>query len=160
MEDKITIIEGPPPTFETVAEGWVLGLNEGLNLAEIVVTRLRTFNGPALVERCHRAWRNQQSIQLEFRTSEGLERQAPIVAARYVELEDGHLLVLWLRLVEEGVELELGYDEDDILGEEIEDEDFENSDFENTDLEDSDLEDGDMDDSDLEDDNSSFPDLT
>jgi hypothetical protein len=113
MDDKITIIEGPPPTFEAVSDGWVLGLNEGPNLAEIAVTRLRTFNGPALVERCYRAWHNQQSIQLEFRTPEGLERQAPIVAARHVDIDEGHLLVLWLRLVDEEIGFELDYEDDD-----------------------------------------------
>jgi hypothetical protein len=112
MEDKITIIEGPPPTFEAVNESWVLGLNESPTLGEIAVTRLRTFNGPALVERCHRAWRNQQSIHLEFRTPEGLQQQAPIVAARYMETEEGHLLILWVRLTDEEVELELGYEDD------------------------------------------------
>ena len=122
MEDKITIIEGPPPTFEAVTDGWVLGLNESSNLAEIAVTRLRTFNGPALVERCHRAWRHQQSINLEFRTPEGLERQAPIVAARYVELDEGQLLILWVRLEDGDVKLELGYDDD--LGEENDDPDY------------------------------------
>ncbi len=112
MDDKITIIEGPPPTFETVAEGWVLGLNEGTKLGSIAVTRLRTFNGPALVERCHRAWHNQQTIQLEYRSSDGLENQTPIVAARSIETEEGHLLELWLRMVDDDVELQLGYDDD------------------------------------------------
>jgi hypothetical protein len=112
MEDKITIIEGPPPTFEAVNDSWVLGLNESPTLGEIAVTRLRTFNGPALVERCHRAWRNHQPIHLEFRTPEGLQQQAPIVAARYLETEEGHLLVLWVRLTDEEVELELGYEDD------------------------------------------------
>ncbi|HSF80162.1 MAG TPA: hypothetical protein VLA49_02950 [Anaerolineales bacterium] len=119
MEDKITIIEGPPPTFELVTEGWVLSLNESPSLSNMVVTRVRTFNGPSLVERCHKAWRNQQPIYLEYRTSEGLDHQAPIVAARYVEVEDGHLLILWLRLSDEEVELELGYEDD--LGDENED---------------------------------------
>jgi hypothetical protein len=112
MEDKITIIEGPPPTFEAVAEGWVLGLNESPTLAHIAVTRLRTFNGPSLVERCYRAWRHKQAIHLEFRTLEGLESQAPIVAARSVEVEEGHLLILWVRLAEDEISLELGYDDD------------------------------------------------
>jgi hypothetical protein len=92
MDDKITIIEGPPPTFEAVNDGWVSGLNEGTNFGEIAVTRLRTFNGPALVERCHRAWRHGQPIQLEFKNTDGLQQQAPIVAARFVEAEEGHLL--------------------------------------------------------------------
>ena len=112
MDDKITIIEGPPPTFEAVNEGWVLGLNEGSNLGDIVVTRLRTFNGPALVERCHRAWRNRMPINLEFRNADGLQQQAPIVAARYVETDEGHLLILWIRVSNDEVQLELGYEDD------------------------------------------------
>ena len=100
MEDKITIIEGPPPTFEAVADGWVSGLNESARFGHIAVTRLRTFNGPSLVERCYRAWHQQQNIHLEFRTSDGLESEAPIVAARSVEVEEGHLLILWVRLAD------------------------------------------------------------
>ncbi len=112
MEEKITIIEGPPPTFESVADGWVLGLSESPNLSEIVVTRLRTFNGPELVERGHRAWRHQQPICLEYRTQDGLQEQALIVAARHIETEEGHLLVLWIRLADDGIELQFGYDDD------------------------------------------------
>lgn len=112
MDDKITIIEGPPPTFEAVSEGWALGLNESPSLGDIAVTRLRTFNGPALIERCHRAWRHQQTIYLEFRSTDGMERMAPIVAARYVDVDEGHLLLLWVRLTDDEVELELGYDDD------------------------------------------------
>lgn len=119
MEDKITIIEGPPPTFEIAPEGWVLGLNESPSLSDVVVTRLRTFNGPSLVERCHRAWRNNHSIQLEYRSDDGLLQQAPIVAARYVDVDDGQLLVLWLRLVDEAIELEIDYDDD--FGDETDD---------------------------------------
>lgn len=112
MDDKITIIEGPPPTFEEVNDGWVMGLSESLNLGEFVVTRLRTFNGPALVERCHRAWHHQQPIHLEYRDADGLQEQAPIVAARHVETDEGHLLILWVRMVDEGIELQFGYDDD------------------------------------------------
>lgn len=119
MDDRITIIEGPPPTFEAVDDGWVLGLNESPSMGQIAVTRLRTFNGPALVERCHRAWRNQQPINLEYRTVDGLEEQAPIVAARYIDTESGHVLVLWVRMTDEEVELELGYEDD--YGDEDED---------------------------------------
>lgn len=112
MEDKITIIEGPPPTFEAITDGWALGLGEGPHLADIAVTRLRTFNGPSLVERCYRAWHNKQTINLEYRTPEGLQNQAPIVAARYVDVEEGQLLLLWVRLVDDQVELELGYEDE------------------------------------------------
>jgi hypothetical protein len=88
-------------------------------LGNIVVTRLRTFNGPALVERCHRAWHNRQSIHLQYRTPEGLEQETPIVAARTLEVDEGHLLELWLRLLDDDVELQLGYEDD--LGDEAED---------------------------------------
>jgi hypothetical protein len=113
MEEKITIIEGPPPTFEEVNDNWVLGLSESPYLGEIAVTHLRTFNGPALVERCHRAWRSQQPINLEYKTSDGLEQHAPIVAARHVETEDGDVLILWVRLTSDEAELELGYEIED-----------------------------------------------
>ena len=111
-DEKITIIEGPPPTFEFINDGWAMGLNEGPYLAEIALTRLRTFNGPSLVERCYRAWHKNQNIQLEYRSSDGLEETAPIVAARTLETVDGQVLLLWVRLPGSEVELELGYDED------------------------------------------------
>lgn len=97
MDDKITIIEGPPPTFETVGDGWVLGLNEGPSLYQIALTRLRTFNGPALIERCNKAWRRQNTINLEYRSLDGLESYAPILAARAMQLDEGQMLLLWVR---------------------------------------------------------------
>ena len=112
MENKITIIEGPTPTFERIPELWVHGLSDGTSQSEMVITRLRTFNGPALVERCHRAWRNQKDIQLEYRTSDGLNAEVPIVAARNLETEEGDMLLLWLRLNDDSVELEIGYDDE------------------------------------------------
>jgi hypothetical protein len=127
IEDKITIIEGPPPTFEAVTDGWVLGISEGVTLADIAMTRVRTFKGAALVERCHRAWRHQQPIYLEFRSEDGLQQQAPIVAARHVETDDGDMLLLWIRLSSDEVELELHYGADD-LDDEI-DLDFDENEF-------------------------------
>ena len=111
-DEKITIIEGPPPTFDIVHDGWALSLNESPSLAEVAVTRLRTFNGPELIERCHRAWHKQHGISLEYRGSDGLKKEAPIIAARYVDAEDGQLLILWVRLAEGEVEIELGYEDD------------------------------------------------
>ena len=123
MEDKITIIEGPTPTFEIIPEGWVLGLTETPSLTDVAITRLRTFNGPELVERCHRAWRHNETIHLEYRGEDGLEQRAPIVAARYVEAEEAHLLLLWVRLVNEGVEIELDLD-DSNLEDDYEDDEY------------------------------------
>jgi hypothetical protein len=88
-------------------------LNESPVLSEIAVTRLRTFNGPALVERCHRAWRKQEPIHLEYRSSDGMPASAPIIAARYLETDEGQLLVLWVRLHQDETELEIDFDDDD-----------------------------------------------
>jgi len=113
MEDKITIIEGPPPTFEAVNDGWALSLNESNLLTNVALTRLRTFNGPGLLERCHRAWRHQTTIHLEYRGVDGLESQAPILAARTVEVDDGQVLLLWVRQEIDEEQLEAGFDDDE-----------------------------------------------
>jgi hypothetical protein len=110
--EKITIIEGPPPTFEQIPELWVHGLSDGAIQSDMVMTRLRTFNGPTLLDRCNRAWQNHQDIQLEYRTMDGLETEVPIVAARNLATDEGDMLLLWLRLPDDSIELEIGYDDD------------------------------------------------
>jgi hypothetical protein len=112
MDDKITIIEGPPPNFEDVHEDWPLGLYDSPTLHKLALTRLRTFNGPALVERCYRAWCKQQTIQLEFRAADGLIHKTPIVASRAMEMAEGQLILLWVRLTEQEALLELGAEDD------------------------------------------------
>lgn len=96
-DDKITIIEGPTPVFERSIDAWAYSLNEGPLLYNTAITRLRTFNGNALVERCHNAWSKQQSIFLHYRNEIGLEEKTPIVAARALETDDGNVLLLWVR---------------------------------------------------------------
>ncbi|MCX6070881.1 MAG: hypothetical protein NTU91_08500 [Chloroflexi bacterium] len=113
-QPKITIIEGPPPTFEAATEAWLLGLTEGLALSQVAVCRVRTANGPQLVERCYRAWRDGQSISLEYRAEDGLAQQAPIVAARWTEVPDGHVLLLWVRLEEAEIEVDLDFGGEDL----------------------------------------------
>jgi hypothetical protein len=112
MEDKITIIEGPTPVFEPVQDGWALGLNETRQFSITALTRLRTFNGPALVERCYRCWSQRQPITLQYRDETGLEANAPILAARSIETDDGHMLLLWLHLERDDMELEIDADDD------------------------------------------------
>ncbi|NOY98229.1 MAG: hypothetical protein GXP40_03355 [Chloroflexi bacterium] len=113
MDNKITIIEGPPPVFEPIQDGWALGLNEGPNLLVTALTRLRTFNGPELVERCYRAWHDKTPIHLHYRNDMGLEQQAPILAARSVDTDDGHVLLLWIYLDQEKVEFEIDHGDDE-----------------------------------------------
>lgn len=113
MEEKITIIEGPTPTFEIIPDIWVYGLVEGSFDYEVVATRLRTFDGTELIDRCYRAWENQQTINLEYRTPEGLPAEVPIVAARNMQTEEGDVLVLWVRFPGDSVEFGMDYDDDD-----------------------------------------------
>ncbi len=70
---------------------------------------------PGLVERCYRAWHAHKTIYLEYRSSEGLTRQAPILAARWSEIPEGHLLSMWVRLDPDDFDVEIyfGYEDDD-----------------------------------------------
>jgi len=122
MDKKITIIDGPPPTFELVNDLWPMSLVEGSEQVEVAKTTLRASNGAALVERCHRAWRKRQPIQLEFRSQDGLKQEAPIVAAQYKTTKDGDILWLWLRFASDGIELAMAY-EDDVDDEDDDDND-------------------------------------
>lgn len=128
MEDrKITIIEGPTPTFEVVYDTWANGIVDGASLASVAVTRLRTANGHSLVERCYRAWDRKDSINLEFRGSDGLPQEVPIVAAQAAETDEGEMILLWVRLSERDLVVDFVYEDD----EEFDDfDDFDDDDFE------------------------------
>lgn len=113
MDNKITIIEGPTPTFEPVQDGWALGLNETRQFSVTALTRLRTYNGPALVERCYRAWKSNEAIKLHYRDEAGLEAMAPILAARSVQTDEGQVLLLWLHVERDDMELEIDSEDDE-----------------------------------------------
>lgn len=127
MDDKITIIEGPIPIFEDVNDGWAVGLNEGPYLYDLALTRLRSFNGAALVERCHRTWSKNAAMFLHYKNELGLEEQAPIMAARTMETQNGDLLLLWIRREPEDIEFEFDIGETDDDEDDIFDEDDEGS---------------------------------
>jgi hypothetical protein len=122
MNNKITIIEGPTPNFDSVEtdfilgiNGWTAGLSEGPYLYDTARTTLRTFNGEALLDRCHKAWARKLTMYLEYRDMIGMKKEVPIVAARTVDAEDGHLLILWVRQdPEEFEEIEDDIDFDDV----------------------------------------------
>ena len=97
MDDKNTIIEGPTPEFAQAPDAWAMGIYEGPGQHDLVFTRLRTFNGQALVERCYRAWKTQGGMVLEYRDELGITQTKPIVAIRSVAIEDGQVLLMWLR---------------------------------------------------------------
>lgn len=126
MDNKITIIEGPTPSFDSVESdflmginGWTAGLSEGPYLYDTARTTLRTFNGEALIERCHKAWTNKTTMFLEYRDPVGLKKEVPIIAARTVDTDDGDLLILWVRTDPEE------YDEEEDFGIDFDDTDLE-----------------------------------
>jgi hypothetical protein len=106
IDQKITIIEGPPPVFELVHDQWANTIIDSPFNADVAVTKLRTFNGSALVERCYNTWSEKESMNLEFKDTSGLVMEVPIVAARTIDGDDGELLLLWVRLPHEEVELD------------------------------------------------------
>ncbi len=113
MNEQITIIDGPPPVFEHVDDAWAMGLNESPHVLVPALTWLRTMNGNALVERCHRAWREHGHIHLHYKNDMGLQQAAPSTAARNVETADGQVLLLWVYLDREQVEYEVDDGDDD-----------------------------------------------
>lgn len=128
MDDKITIIEGPPPVFEDTNDGWAIGLNESPMLYDTIFTQVRTFNGPALVERCHHAWKLNSTIFLHYKNDMGMEEKAPIVAARSLETDDGQVLLLWVRQLPTFEELQEFMEDSDS------DDEFDFDDFSDDDL--------------------------
>jgi hypothetical protein len=122
MDNKITIIEGPTPNFDSVesdfvigVNGWTAGLSEGPYLFDTARTTLRTFNGKALIERCHNAWAQNATMYLEYRDPIGMKKEVPIVAARAIDSEKGDMLVLWVRReLDESEEPDIDVDFDDM----------------------------------------------
>jgi hypothetical protein len=113
MAEKITIIEGPTPEFREVSGLWIQGVVESPDQFETFFTELRAFDGPALVERCQDAWRNNELVVLEYRAESGLTQEITIIAAHFEESEEGDLLQLWVRHPREDVEFEIKYDDGD-----------------------------------------------
>jgi hypothetical protein len=96
--EKITIVEGPPPTFEPAGDPWIHALNEGPVLKQTARCLLRTMNGPSLIQRCQKAWGENRDVFLEYRESDGYRKEALILAARKDEIDEGQLLQLWIQL--------------------------------------------------------------
>lgn len=112
--EKITIVEGPPPAFEISNESWLPGMAEGAHLPHLACCRLRTFRGPAMLERCQHAWDEARSVMLDYRDVDGLRQQALVLAARAVETADGDVLVLWVRLNADQARVQADYGDDDV----------------------------------------------
>ena len=105
MNNKITIIEGPTPVFERISGdadhreelSWAVGILEGPYLYDTFLTTLRTFDSNKLLERCKTAWEARQTMFLEYKDEVGLRKEDPIIAARALTVEEGDMLLLWVR---------------------------------------------------------------
>jgi len=105
MNNKITIIEGPTPIFERLSgnpehkeePSWSVGILEGPYLYDTFLTTLRTFDSNKLLERCKAAWEARQTMFLEYKDEIGLRKEDPIIAARALTVEEGDMLLLWVR---------------------------------------------------------------
>jgi len=105
MDNRITLIEGPTPDFNLIedpqeegsASAWTVGVLEGPLLYRVATTNVRSFDSQALLERCTRAWKKNQTMILEYRDEIGLRKEAQIIAAQALTVEEGDVLQLWVR---------------------------------------------------------------
>ncbi len=96
--ELITIVEGPAPEFQPVPDLWPLSIYEGAQPFMAALCQMRAFSGPKMIERCQRAWDEDRPVKLDFPGEGGLRQQAPVIAARWTEVEEGHVLYLWVQL--------------------------------------------------------------
>ncbi len=96
--ELISIVEGPTPEFRQAMETWALSIHEDIHTDAVAYCQMRTLNGPRMLERCHNAWAQDRPVRLDFPDGMGLRQRADIIAVRWSETEEGHLLHLWVRL--------------------------------------------------------------
>lgn len=96
--ELISVVEGPTPEFRQATEAWAYSVYETGRPGPVAYCQMRTLSGPRLVERCQNAWSQDRPVKLDFPDRLRLRQRADIVAARWSEQEEGHLLHLWVRL--------------------------------------------------------------
>ncbi len=110
--ELITIVEGPTPEFQPSPYLWFQSIYEGPEDADVLMCEMRTLNGEAILERCTDAWKEGRKVKFDFPDAMRLRQQLDVVAMRLREIEQGALLLLWIRQPEEEVEEE-GFDDTD-----------------------------------------------
>ena len=96
--ELITIVEGPPPEFKEAQEVWALSVREEREPRSLALCQMRAFSGPKMLDRCRRAWSEDRPVKLDYRDESGVRRQVDVVAARWSEVEEGHVLHLWVQM--------------------------------------------------------------
>ena len=112
--ELITIVEGPTPEFRPTPQLWFQSIYEGPMDSDVATCELRTMNGPSIVERCKQAWKERRPVKLDFPDYMRMRQQIDVVAMRLQEVDEGMMLMLWVRhpIEEETEEEEEGVDED------------------------------------------------
>lgn len=114
--ELIEVIEGPTPEFRPSPYLWFQSVYEGPEDSEVMICELRTLNGEGILDRCLNAWKEGRTVKLDYPDYMRLRKQNDVVAMRLQQLDEGPLLMLWVRLPEED-QLEEEHDEnEDDLG--------------------------------------------
>jgi hypothetical protein len=112
--ELITIVEGPTPEFRPSPNLLFRSIYEGPEDAEISTCELRTLNGESIVERCRNAWKEGRPVRLDFPDYMRMRQQFDVVGMRLQELDEGPMLMLWVRQpVDQEEYEEEGFDDDD-----------------------------------------------
>lgn len=95
--ELITVIEGPTPEFRPSPYLWFQSIYEGPEDLDVMMCELRTFNGQSILDRCLNAWQEDRPVKLDFPDYMRMRQQLDVVAMRLHELEEGPMLILWVR---------------------------------------------------------------
>jgi hypothetical protein len=112
--ELITIVEGPTPEFRPSPYLWFQSVYDGPEDADVLLCEMRTLNGESIVERCRTAWQEGRSVKLDFPDYMRMRKQLAVVAMRLQDLDEGPMLMLWVRQpFDEILEEDQDDDEDD-----------------------------------------------
>ncbi|MDT8304654.1 MAG: hypothetical protein RRC07_01860 [Anaerolineae bacterium] len=110
--EYITILEGPTPEFQTTPYMWMQSVYEGPVDGAVAQCELRTMNGEDIMERCDQAWSEGRPVRLDFPDDLRMRQEVDVIAMRLRDVDEGTVLVLWVRWpLEEEDEEEEYYDE-------------------------------------------------
>lgn len=111
--EYITIVEGPTPDFRPSADFSLNSILEGPSDFYSALCEMRTLNGPDIVERCQRAWREGRPVRLDYPDDMRLRQEIDVLAIRLQDIEEGSVLQVWVRQAVDVLEEETSDIEDD-----------------------------------------------
>lgn len=94
--ELISIIEGPTPDFRPTGHGSLHSIHEGPSELATAVCELRTNTGPAIIDRCTAAWREQRPVKLEYPDEVRMPQMIDVISMQLREREEGEILMLWV----------------------------------------------------------------